>query len=1040
MADDYTRKRSSAWTRAYPFALEKCERELLAKRRNEHGVGESESPPAESESSAHVGLALSGGGIRSATFGFGVIQALAELEEPGKSRMLGEIDVLSTVSGGGYVGSLISRLYARTEVQCADDVARAILPGYQSDDPTVDGDSKTSGDESGNRHDDRPNTLKPGAVLRWLRANGRYLAPNGSGDLLLGGAVILRNWISIHIVLATLALTVFVAMQCVRDGLYHLLSGSDCTDKIPACISGRTQDGFCWLADLEAWFTCHLPLGETFLWWSPWLLLPALLFIVAVVPFGWAYWIVTDDGVHWKASQRPLSTIDPIWVLFGITEAAFLVSAYHGDVSVPAAAILLAGSVTYIVTIFIIARRSVKNINDSTARSRLSACLKVSLVLFGVSLGLAVIDTLGQTVYAIWASPDLRLGWWLGPLLIGLITAVAGARRIAAFFSGKGSGRVRLPLDITSMLVAVMLFIVTLTTVNAFSHGIAWGFEYPRHVPEKLVASSATQDATITSENVCVSNDSPCPDSSRLMRLACTDCAELGERDISRTATFLMVLVVLSWLFGRSWAFLNNSTLLPLYTARLTRAYLGASNPARISPQPDRNGANAPVAVTQVHQEDDLPIQEHWWNRNGESDGQKKDDPFTKGAPLHLVNVTINRTVGGKSGLQHNDHRGISMAIGPAGISAGIRHHVVFRNPEQDMADTIVFPEETTEEADQVPFRMFDYAEATNDQRAENNQGKVRYTGRHLSLGQWIGISGAAFSTGLGSRTSLGLSLLAGFFNIRLGLWWDSGVEPTKRARAVTRSLAGCGCGRLFSWLLPVQGYLLDEILSRFHGVARRWWYLSDGGHFENTGAYELIRRRLPLIVIVDAGADPDYTYEDIANLVRKARTDFCAEIRFLGPDALGKLRRRFNQGNLAHFGSLDMLRRGSWSDDPFPGAEGNIPPKRLIFRVSDRTRRSVANASIAVVYYGNEPTPRSLIVHIKPALVGNEPPDITHYHAAHPDFPQQTTSDQFFDEAQWESYRKLGHFIAKRIFTGGFAPYLAMRKEWPWTREHRIE
>ena len=1004
--------------------------------------------------------------------------------------MLGEIDVLSTVSGGGYVGSLISRLYARTEVQCADDVARAILPEYQSDDPTVDRDSKTSGDESENRHDDRPNTLKPGAVLRWLRANGRYLAPNGSGDLLLGGAVILRNWISIHIVLATLALTVFVAMQCVRDGLYHLLSGSGCTDKIPACFLGRPQNGFCWLADLEAWLTCHLPLGETFLWWSPWLLLPALLFIGAMVPLGWTYWIVADDGkqpfkgrfrgsapeelpvrnansyiskilrkslrrllYRLKAKfedylDRPFWANIPMWTclwtitasLFILTDMFDLTDAFRDNdaVRLLAAVFLFCGSLTFFAAIFM--RCSTKSADDSNVRNQLSSCLRTTLVLIGASLGLAVIDTLGQTIYAIWASPDLRLGWWLGPLLIGLITAVAGARRIAAFFSGKGSGRVRLPLDITAMLVAVLLFIMALTTVNAFSHGIAWGFEYPRHVPEKLVASSAAQDATITSENVCVSNDSPCPDSSRLMRLACTDCAELGERDISRTATFLMVLVVLSWLFGRSWAFLNNSTLLPLYTARLTRAYLGASNPARISPQPDRNGANAPVAVTQVHQEDDLSIQEHWWNRNGESDGQKNDDPFTKGAPLHLVNVTINRTVGGKSGLQHNDHRGISMAIGPAGISAGIRHHVVFRNPEQGTADTIVFPEETTQEADQVPFRMFDYAETTNDQRAKNNHGKVRYTGRHLSLGQWTGISGAAFSTGLGSRTSLGLSLLAGFFNIRLGLWWDSGVEPTKRARAVTRSPDGCGCGRLFSRLLPVQGYLLDEILSRFHGIARRWWYLSDGGHFENTGAYELIRRQLPLIVIVDAGADPDYTCEDIANLVRKARTDFCAEIRFLGSDALGKLRRRFNQGNLAHFGSLDMLRRGSWSDDPFPGAEGNIPPKRLIFRVSDRTRQSVANASLAVVYYENEPTPRSMIVHIKPTLVGNEPPDITHYHAAHPDFPQQTTSDQFFDEAQWESYRKLGHFIAKRIFTSGFAPYLAMRKEWPWTREHRIE
>ncbi len=56
----------------------------------------------------------------------------------------------------------------------------------------------------------------------------------------------------------------------------------------------------------------------------------------------------------------------------------------------------------------------------------------------------------------------------------------------------------------------------------------------------------------------------------------------------------------------------------------------------------------------------------------------------------------------------------------------------------------------------------------------------------------------------------------------------------------------------------PVQGYLMDELLSRFHGTARRRWYLSDGGNFENLGGYELIRRRLPLMIIVDTGADPD--------------------------------------------------------------------------------------------------------------------------------------------------------------------------------------
>ena len=181
------------------------------------------------------------------------------------------------------------------------------------------------------------------------------------------------------------------------------------------------------------------------------------------------------------------------------------------------------------------------------------------------------------------------------------------------------------------------------------------------------------------------------------------------------------------------------------------------------------------------------------------------------------------------------------------------------------------------------PFRMFDYSPAERG----SDEPRETYDGKPLSLGQWAGISGAAFSTGLGSRTSLGLSFIAGFFNVRLGFWWDSGVDPVKRGSGATKRSR---LGEWFTWALPVQSYLLDEFFARFHGTARRWWYLSDGGHFENTGAYELIRRRLPLIVIIDAGADPDYTCEDLANLVRKVRIDFDAEIEFLNDRKLGKL------------------------------------------------------------------------------------------------------------------------------------------------------
>ena len=97
MSNSACGKRSPRWQQAYPDALQTREEKLL-KLKDGRGP-------------AQIGVALSGGGIRSATFAFGVMQAFARL------KTLARIDVLSTVSGGGYTGSLISRLYARKEVR-----------------------------------------------------------------------------------------------------------------------------------------------------------------------------------------------------------------------------------------------------------------------------------------------------------------------------------------------------------------------------------------------------------------------------------------------------------------------------------------------------------------------------------------------------------------------------------------------------------------------------------------------------------------------------------------------------------------------------------------------------------------------------------------------------------------------------------------------------------------------------------------------------------------------------------------------------------
>jgi len=294
-----------------------------------------------------------------------------------------------------------------------------------------------------------------------------------------------------------------------------------------------------------------------------------------------------------------------------------------------------------------------------------------------------------------------------------------------------------------------------------------------------------------------------------------------------------------------------------------------------------------------------------------------------------------------------------------------------------------------------------------------------------LNVGQWVAISGAAVSTGLGWRTSLGLSILTGLLNLRLGRWWESGVDPGRRNRAARGTPPPAAdyestlrkLGRLIAWLFPVQAHLLDELLARFQGPARRAWYLTDGGHFENTGAYELIRRRLPFIIVCDHGADSSATFTDLADLVRKVRTDFGAEIEFLDEAsraaALERLPGDVRQDVLARLGSLADI--------------GFASKAAAVIAPDDRRYAALARISHVDAAPG---TPPGLLLVIKPRVTTALPLDLQEYKLANPDFPNQSTGDQFFDERQWESHRKLGLEMGRALFQtqAGFWPAALVR------------
>jgi hypothetical protein len=220
--------------------------------------------------------------------------------------------------------------------------------------------------------------------------------------------------------------------------------------------------------------------------------------------------------------------------------------------------------------------------------------------------------------------------------------------------------------------------------------------------------------------------------------------------------------------------------------------------------------------------------------------------------------------------------------------------------------------------------------------------------GDAISLGTALTISGAAASPNMGYHSSPLVGFLMTLFNVRLG-WW-LGNPGTPGAKTWRRGGPGYAVGPLFS---EAVGNTTD---------CYKYVNLSDGGHFDNLGLYEMVLRRCKFILVVDAGQDFDYVFEDLGNAIRKIRIDLGIpiEIKVVSP--------KKSEGpiNRCAFGTI---------------------------------RYSVVDG----------PETDGALVYVKPVIAGDEPPDVTNYAAAHPKFPHEPTTDQWFSESQLESYRLLG-------------------------------
>jgi hypothetical protein len=362
----------------------------------------------------------------------------------------------------------------------------------------------------------------------------------------------------------------------------------------------------------------------------------------------------------------------------------------------------------------------------------------------------------------------------------------------------------------------------------------------------------------------------------------------------------------------------NLFTLQNFYRNRLTRCYLGASHFASAETDECRRwegiGGRRPHPPTDFDPDDDLRLAR-----------------LSMVRPYPIINTALNLNVA--SELAWQQRKAASFVFSP--LYCGYQIPLCYERWE-------------TTGAHGAPRRLWEYA-----------AGGFRPTFRYLfpedrgaKLGLPVAISGAAFTSNAGVHTRPWMTFLLTVFGIRLGRWCgNTGLRSVWRRPGPLNSL----------------GLLFGEVLG-LTTEKRRFVYLSDGGHFENLGLYELVRRECDFIVAIDASADPEHSFGDLASALRRCRIDFGVEITFaddelhaLALDGKGVCRSHVAKG---------VIR--------YPGKE---KPGRLLY--------------------------------VKASVTGDEPTDVLSYRAQHALFPHETTLDQWFDEPQFESYRELGQHVA---------------------------
>jgi hypothetical protein len=768
-------------------------------------------------------LCLSGGGIRSATFALGVIQALAVHPRPVNATtskvkpkehvgnesqsLLAQFNYLSTVSGGGYIGSWLSSWLARRN-----------LSGHSSWKPVWE-----------SLIGKRPSSGAEPPELSWLRSYSNFLTPKlgvTSADSWAAVALVLRNLLLNWLVILPWLCALLLACDVLAITFAWLGKFNPQSNVTPYLLYGLVVAGG--VAQIVALVflarqrptsrkTRNICQTEFLIKVLLPIVLAGLLFALAMPlstaqklakdyfsvadwhPFQFYAWM-TAIGIclyvlawllAWPSRQFPEDTRDDFFawaasggvyavvIGLGINLFSYYVPGKGLWIFEPSGVLLLVAALPWTLLSYLVADMIYVGLTNAQPDSdsdrewlgRASGWilviaitwLVVTLVVFlGAKLTRVIVET-----YWPWLTGG-------GVSVSGVIAWLAKS----AFSPARGEAKSAKAISanvILAIAAPVFAIILTLLTVVALDNIL---FDKPL-IESDLFKGVVPENAT--------SPDWP------------------GGWSV--LAALVLALAIAA---GASYFInINRFSLHALYRNRLIRAFLGASNT-------DRN----PNCFTNFDENDNLRCYDLWSKEIAPNQWPRLTPD--KWRPFHVINIALNAV--STANLAWQERKAESLTV--SALHTG---------------------------CDGVGYR---YSINYGDKKG-------------ISVGTAMAISGAAASPNQGYHSSPAMSFLMTMFNVRLG-WWLGNPGPAGEKIYQLEGPSGA--------IIPIAYEMFGQTTDDW-----KYIYLSDGGHFENLALYEMVRRRCRCIVVSDAGCDPKFEFEDLGNAVRKIAIDFGLKIRFDG-------------------------------------------------------------------------------------------------------------------------------------------------------------